>query len=394
MKKSTMFTVLIVLLLGFWLGGSVVAYNTGTPLIEGIVGSDNARPAAAVTDDEPQAAAEGAALPTLGVSDIVEQAGPAVVTVEVEVPVSLFNYYFNDPFFEQFFGPNSRYQQPQEQQYSTGSGTGFLISADGYILTNQHVVNGAENIYVILNGSGERVAATLVGQDYELDLAILNIEGSGYPYLELGDSDASRVGDFVIAIGSPYSLDHTTTFGVISATGRPITVQDRSYSNLIQTDAAINPGNSGGPLLNMAGEVIAINTAVNSSAQGIGFAIPINTANEVLSELIATGGIERAFIGVQMRDLSTLTDSGFAQLGISKDAAGALVISVVDEGPAQAAGMQTYDVITRVNGAAVADGGEVQDAVAACRVGDTIPVEVLRGGKTVELSITLQSRPY
>ena len=387
--KKKWWSILVILVIGFWLGGAVVAYNTGTPLIEGIIGSEATKSVQA-DDNQPVAG-----LSNLGVADIVEQSGPAVVTVEVEIPVTSMNSYFDDPFFEEFFGPFSESpQQPLEQRYRTGSGTGFLISEDGYILTNQHVIENAEKIYVILNDSSEKVEAEVAGQDYELDLAILQVEGRGYPYLPLGDSSQMRVGDFVVAIGSPYSLDHTTTFGVISATGRPITVENRSYPDLIQTDAAINPGNSGGPLLNMQGEVIAINTAVNAVAQGIGFAIPVNNAKNVLSELIETGSVTRPYIGVSMNDLSNLSERYFEQLELSPDDRGALVVGVIQNSPAEAAGIQAGDLITKVNGTAVDSSLAVREAIAACAIGDRASIEIKRAGQIMSLMVFIEVRPY
>lgn len=186
-------------------------------------------------------------------------------------------------------------------------------------MTNQHVIENAASVTVQLNGKNDEIPARVVGQDRELDLAVLKIEGDNYPVLKLGDSDKMKVGEWVIAIGQPYGLDHTVTAGVISATGRPITIGDRNYRNLIQTDAAINPGNSGGPLLNLRGEVIAINTAVNAKAQGIGFAIPTSTVSEVLKDLINGNPIVRPFLGISMSDINNEIR---AEFGLSNDVQG------------------------------------------------------------------------
>ncbi|MGD0153069.1 MAG: trypsin-like peptidase domain-containing protein [Thermacetogeniaceae bacterium] len=224
------------------------------------------------------------AIGTDTIADTVAAAGPAVVKIETQVTTQVENPFFNDPFFRQFFGQGNNQSETMVQK---GLGSGFFISADGYLLTNEHVIDGAQQIQVTIMGKSQPVNARVVGSDQDLDLAVLKVDaGSNLPYLKLGDSDNIRVGSWAIAIGNPYGLDHTVTVGVISAKGRPITVQDRSYRNLLQTDASINPGNSGGPLLDMNGEVIGINTAVDAQAQGIGFAIPSNTAKNILATVV------------------------------------------------------------------------------------------------------------
>ncbi|HEX3011307.1 MAG TPA: trypsin-like peptidase domain-containing protein, partial [Syntrophomonadaceae bacterium] len=231
----------IVLIIGFLLGGAVVAKNTGTSFLPALLGTKQEAASQAAAQNN---TAVSTAVGTTGVADMVEKAGPAVVNIETQIKVNsgYDNSYFNDPFFRQFFG--NRIQIQPQQQYEQGIGTGFLISSDGYVLTNQHVIENASSIKVTLSGKSEGLTARVVGQDSELDLAVLKIDGSGYPTLSLGDSDKMRVGDAVVAIGEPYGLDHTVTTGVVSAKGRPITIENRNYKNLIQTDAAINPGNS------------------------------------------------------------------------------------------------------------------------------------------------------
>ncbi|MFA5384528.1 MAG: trypsin-like peptidase domain-containing protein [Eubacteriales bacterium] len=222
------------------------------------------------------------------VANIVSSAGPAVVKIDTYTTRSVYvDPFFNDPFFRQFFG--SPYGQSQTQE-EHGLGSGFIFSSNGYILTNDHVINGADRIKVTIQGYKNPLLATVVGEDYDLDLAVLKVQAKNLPMLKLGDSNVTRVGNWVIAIGNPYGLDHTVTVGVISAKERPISAENRKYKNLLQTDASINPGNSGGPLLNLAGEVIGINTAV-AQAQGIGFAIPSKTANEVILGLISKGKV-------------------------------------------------------------------------------------------------------
>jgi S1-C subfamily serine protease len=230
--------------------------------------------------------AQSSAVPGLGpetIADMVAAAGPAVVEIQTEETTQVENPFFDNPLFQQFFGQGSSQPQAEVQQ---GLGSGFLISPDGLIMTNEHVIDGATSIMVTIAGQSQPVSATVVNSDTDDDLALLQVNvGSNLPYLKLGDSDNSRVGDWAIAIGNPYGLDNTVTVGVISAKGRPITVGNHNYPNLLQTDASINPGNSGGPLLDLNGEVIGINTAVDEQAQGIGFAIPSNTAETLINSV-------------------------------------------------------------------------------------------------------------
>jgi S1-C subfamily serine protease len=226
-------------------------------------------------------------IPEIGantIPDIVAAASPAVVKIETQTTTEVENPFFNDPFFRQFFGQGAF---PPQYEVQKGLGSGILISANGYLLTNEHVIDGAQQIQITITGQPQPVPAQVIKSDQDLDLAVLKVNaGTNLPYLKLGDSDQTRVGSWAIAIGNPYGLDHTVTVGVISAKGRPITVQDHNYPNLLQTDASINPGNSGGPLIDLNGEVIGINTAVDTAAQGIGFAIPSNTAAAYLGSLI------------------------------------------------------------------------------------------------------------
>jgi Do/DeqQ family serine protease len=329
-------------------------------------------------------------LPGVGpntIAEIVEKAAPAVVKIETLVTATdRWDPFFNDPFFREFFGeqflPRTRVQQ--------GLGSGFLISPDGYILTNEHVIANAQQIQVTLVGRTKPVSARVVGKDHDLDLAVLKIDaGSGLPYLRLGDSDKIAVGNWVIAIGNPYGLDHTVTVGVISAKGRPITVEDRSFRNLLQTDASINPGNSGGPLLNLDGEVIGINTAVNAQAQGIGFAIPSNTVKTVLEDLIKKGKVTRGWLGVSIQEVTPGVASYF---GLPK-LEGVLVRDVVAGGPAEKAGIQQGDIIIRWNGESVAGPDDLLQKVQEAGPGKKVELTVWRDQKMVKVTVTLGERP-
>lgn len=387
MKKTWVVTIVVVLLAGFLLGGSIVAENTGTSLLSGLFGTNSDK---TIENKAPVNTASAAASLPMGVADIAEKAGPAVVNVEARIKVSsgMADPFMNDPFFREFFG-GSMPMLPQSR-YEKGIGTGFIISADGYIITNQHVIDNADQITVKLTGKKQGIPARVVGQDYELDLAVLKIDGQEYPTIPLGDSEKMRVGDWVVAIGQPYGLDHTVTTGVVSAKGRPISIQDRNYKNLIQTDAAINPGNSGGPLLNMRGQVIAINTAVNAQAQGIGFAIPINTAKGVLQELMNGQKVVRPYMGIRMVDLDQEVCN---ELGLPADTEGAVIVEVISGSPAAKGGLRSADVIQKLDGKGITSGSDVQSVVERKKVGEKLSVELLRQGKRLTLDLTLAAKP-
>ncbi len=320
------------------------------------------------------------------IADMVERVSPAVVNIETRVvSESSSDSIYSDPFFRQFFGDNML--RPKEYVQS-GFGSGFVIDSKGLVLTNQHVIEDASEITVIFSGN-KKYTAKVVGQDSDLDLAVLRIDSNEqFPTLKLGDSNKIRVGDWVVAIGNPYGLDHTVTAGVISAKSRPIRIENRQYRNLIQTDAAINPGNSGGPLLNTNGEVIGINTAVSASAQGIGFAISINTANEVLNQLIDKGKISRPYLGVYLQNVD---DSISKYLGIP--ATGALVANVIPGGPSEKAGIEQYDVVIAIDGQKVETADSILSFLANKKAGDTVLLTILRSGNQHEIKVTLLEKP-
>jgi len=384
--KKTAVIIITTFLIAFLLGGAYIADQQGTNLWAAIKGE----PEKEVVVEYGNNIATAAVLPSgaMDIADMVEKATPAVVNIKSKVRSTSIadNPFFNDPFFREFFGDNYNFSP----QYQTGIGTGFIITSDGYILTNQHVIENAASVTVQLNGKNEELPARVVGQDRDLDLAVLKIEGSNYPVLKLGDSNKMRVGEWVVAIGQPYGLDHTVTTGVISAKGRPISIEDRNYKNLIQTDAAINPGNSGGPLLNLKGEVIAINTAVNATAQGIGFAIPTDTVHEVLQDLIKGKVIVRPFLGISMTDVN---DEVRQELNLSSSTQGVVVVEIVRGTAAEKAGVKAMDVITAIDGTVITSAEGLQEIVSDHQVGDTITLDILRDGKQISLTAALQAKP-
>jgi serine protease Do len=318
------------------------------------------------------------------IQKIVKQTSPAVVKIETEVQAQgQYDPFLNDPFFRDFFGDVFK-SQPEIRN---GLGSGFIISGDGYIVTNDHVVSGASKINVYLSSEKEPFEAKLIGSDTQLDLAVLKINaGNNLPYLEFGDTNKLEVGSWVIAIGNPYGLDHTVTVGVISAKGRPVTINDNVYKDLLQTDASINPGNSGGPLINLQGKVIGINTAINAQAQGIGFAIPSSTVTQVLDQLINSGKVIRPWLGIYMQPVSEDLAGLF---GLEKPE-GVLVNSVAEGSPAQKAGLQRGDIILEYNKKKVNDPDSLKEEVLKTKIGEKVVVLVFRNGNTLYIPITVE----
>jgi serine protease Do len=266
-----------------------------------------------------------------------------------------------------------------------GEGSGFVVDPDGYILTNQHVVAAPERIRVRLADKRE-LTATLVGADRSTDLALLKVEARGLPSLPLGDSDQLRVGEWVCAIGNPYRFDHSVTVGVVSSKGRKI--YDLSFDSYIQTDAAINPGNSGGPLINAAGEAVGINSAVSIQGQGIGFAVPINVAREVLAQLRSRGHVTRGYLGIQLQEL----DPDLGRLLGLDEARGAMVLDVIPGEAADQAGLARYDVITGVSGQRIEDGDQLVRTIAARAPGSQVDLQVFRNGRRLDVRARLAER--
>ncbi|MDF2924293.1 MAG: peptidase [Paenibacillaceae bacterium] len=346
------------------------------------------------------------------VSSIVQQASPAVVKIESYVTTSQRSNSFgsSDDFFRYFFGDSyggsQRQQQPQEKQkVQSGMGTGFIFEKSGYILTNQHVIEGAEEILVTVEGYEEPFTAKLLGNSFELDLAVLKIEpatdgGStkDFAILPIGDSSSMQIGDWLVAIGNPYGFEHTVTVGVLSAKEREISIPEtsgtRNYKHLLQTDASINPGNSGGPLLNMNGEVVGINTAVNAEAQGIGFAIPTSTISEVLDSLKNNVEIPKEpipYIGATLSSLKDVSDADKKELKL-EGVEGVIVVSVELGQPAFRAGIKSYDVITAIDGTAVTTKEDLITKVQAKKVGDKAAFSIIRDGQKLTVDVTVGNK--
>jgi serine protease Do len=337
-------------------------------------------------------------------ADVVESVQPAVVNISVSkmaqaMPTSAFPgsqrpgngsrgqlpEQFPFEFFERFFDMPGRPGVPQQRR-TEGQGSGFIVDAEGYIVTNNHVIDGADKIVVTLQDGG-KLNATLVGQDPKTDLALIKVDSSGgLPYVAFGDSDGARVGDWVLAIGNPFGLGGTATAGIISARGRDI--QSGPYDDYLQIDAPINLGNSGGPVFDVTGQVVGVNTAIfspNGGNVGIGFAIPANQAKSVIAALKTTGTVERGWLGVQIQDLD---EDLVRTLGLDNDQ-GALVADVLGDGPAAEAGMRAGDVITRFNDRGIDSARTLSRVVADSNPADTADVTVWRDGRSQKLRVKL-----
>ncbi|MGV2830046.1 HhoA/HhoB/HtrA family serine endopeptidase [Myxosarcina sp. GI1(2024)] len=344
---------------------------------------------------EPKNNQTAIAIPQNYVSNVVNQVGDSVVRIDAtRTVVTNVPDMFNDPFFRRFFGsqmpniPNERIQR--------GMGSGFIVSSDGLILTNAHVVEGSDKVEVTLK-DGRTFEGEVMGTDPFTDVAVIKIEADELPAVAFANPEQIQPGEYAIAIGNPLGLDNTVTTGIVSATGRSsaqVGVADKRVS-FIQTDAAINPGNSGGPLLNANGEVIGINTAIIQNAQGLGFAIPIDTARDVAEELIANGKVEHPFLGIQMAAITPeLTEQlkSNQELKVTEEE-GILIVDVVPGSPADKAGIVAGDVIQEIDGESVSEPDEVQQAVEKTEVGNELPIRLQRDGEQVNLNVEVGVLP-
>ncbi|NRA39667.1 MAG: DegQ family serine endoprotease [Planctomycetes bacterium] len=334
-------------------------------------------------------------------ASVVKKVSPAIVHIKVEKAAKqtrlnggptaredLLRRFFGDKFQKQPGQRSSPQRQPKDY-IQQGQGSGFIVSADGYILTNSHVVQGSRTITVVTNDEREW-QATVVGTDPESDIAVIKIEGSSLPYVELGSSQKMEVGEWILALGSPFGFSQSVTAGIISAKGRDA-VGITSYENFIQTDAAINPGNSGGPMINMDGQVVGMNTAIYSrsgGSMGIGFAIPVEMIKPIAEQLKTHGSVQRGFLGVRIQDLDNELAEDF---GLA-DKHGALIADVMPDSPAKASGMQQGDIVISFNSHAIDDMQEFRRRVAMVSPGEKVTMVVIRGGAEKSLQVIIGKR--
>jgi serine protease DegQ len=320
-------------------------------------------------------------------AEAAKHAIPAVVNIFTQKQVrGPRNPFTDDPVFRHFFGDRF---DPRPREVSN-LGSGVIASSNGYILTNHHVVDGAEEIQVAL-ADGRTVPAQVVGADPETDLAVLKINADKLPAITFGQSDGLRVGDWVLAIGNPFGVGQTVTLGIVSALGRTH-LGINTFENFIQTDAAINPGNSGGALVDGAGNLVGINSAIYSrtgGSQGIGFAIPVSLAKQVMEQIIRDGGVTRGWVGIEVQDLSPELAESF-ELSATE---GALIAGVLKGGPADRSGVKPGDVLLKVNGKTVEDSSSLLNLIAALKPGEQAMLAVSRKKQTMEFSVKVEKRP-
>lgn len=329
-----------------------------------------------------------AVAPTVGsFRDAARKAMASVVNIFTSKDIKVPRHpLMSDPFLKRFFGD----QLDDEPQRASSLGSGVIVGADGFLLTNHHVIEAADEIEVALT-DGRKLSAKLVGTDPETDLAVLHVRSDKLPAVTFGSVDNVRVGDVVLAVGNPFGVGQTVTLGIVSALGRSH-LGINTFENFIQTDAAINPGNSGGALVDASGNLVGINSAIYSRSggnMGIGFAIPVNLARQVMEQIIATGAVTRGWIGVEVQELTPELAESF-KLGVAQ---GALIAGILRGGPADRAGIRPGDILVDVSGTTVTDSSSMLNAVAALKPGSSATVRVIRSGKKLELAITVGRRP-
>ena len=317
----------------------------------------------------------------------VQRAMPAVVNISTSKEIRTPRHpLLDDPIFRRFFGD----QLPDEAQRASNLGSGVIVSSSGYVLTNHHVVEAADEIEVAL-ADGRKLLAKVVGSDPDTDLAVLRVTADNLPAINFGSTESLRVGDVVLTIGNPFNLGHTVTAGIVSALGRS-GLGINTFENFIQTDAAINPGNSGGALIDASGNLVGINTAILSrtgSSMGIGFAIPVSTARMVLDQIVKNGTVTRGWIGVEVQEITPPIAESF-KLGGTR---GALIAGVLRGGPADKAGVKPGDVLFEIQGKPVLDPPGMLNLVAALAPGETASMKLKRKGSDVDASVTVGRRP-
>lgn len=367
--------------------GGVISWPTANAQVAGVSGRI-----------APTAGASGLAFAPpqgapLSFADIFDQVSPAVVQIEVESPVTTPRGIFQIPGLPPGFGFRAPQQEEgEEPPTAQGTGSGFFISADGYIVTNNHVVADATSIRVTLS-DGRELDAELVGRDQATDLAVIKVEGGQFPFVSFEENAEPRVGDWVLAVGNPFALGGTATAGIVSARARDIQDARTPYTDYLQIDAAINRGNSGGPTFDIYGRVIGVNSAIFSptgGSVGIGFAIPASVAKPITDRLIRGESIERGYLGVEVRNV--LPDEREA-LGLPEDFEGAYIGNVTADGPGERGGLRPGDIVTSINGEGVDGSNELTRIVGASAPGDSLRLEVLREGRRQTLNIRSGTRP-
>jgi len=323
--------------------------------------------------------------PTEGFAKLVEKVSPAVVNISTTKTISTHPLMGVDPFFDEYFKQQYKNSPrgPGQQETKYGLGSGFIVSEDGKVITNNHVIRDADDIYISLE-NGEQIKAKVLGTDEKVDIAILQLtKNMKYPFLDFGDSTKTRVGDWAIAMGNPLGLGKTVTAGIISAKERNI--QIGPYDNFIQTDASINPGNSGGPLFGIDGKVIGVNTAIIGGAQGIGFAVPINAAKQIYEQIIKTGRVQRGWMGISLVELTQ--DEAKNKSGNKQWTT--YVTEVLPQGPAAQAGLQNGDILTRINGEDIENTSSVPRLIASQLPGSKVKIGYWRNNQSYETEVTL-----
>ncbi len=346
-----------------------------------------ARAPASVALVQPSTPQPPGAVRAASYSEAVRRATPSVVNIMTSKEIRAERHpLLNDPIFRRFFGD----QLPDDSQRASSLGSGVIVTASGYVLTNNHVVEAADEIEVAL-ADGKKLLAKVVGNDPETDLAVLRIAGDNMPAIGFGSSESLRVGDVVLAIGNPFGVGQTVTSGIVSALGRT-GLGINTFENFIQTDAAINPGNSGGALVDASGNLVGINTAIFSRSGGsigIGFAIPVSTAKMVLEQIVKNGSVTRGWIGVEVREITPPIAESFKL----EDTRGALIAGVLRGGPADKAGVKPGDILVEVQGKPVLDPTGMLNLIAALAPGQGARLKLKRQGKDVDASITVGRRP-
>jgi len=352
--------------------------------------SDSVPPTVEIKESQHNHKVVGAPQAVMSYADAVDIASPSVVNIQTsKIITRQANPLFSDPFFGQFFSERNQSKSRKEVESSLGSGV--IINQHGYILTNNHVIAGADEILIALkNGSVKK--AQIIGTDPETDLAVLKIQGDNLPAITLGKDKASRVGDVVLAIGNPFGVGQTVTSGIVSATGRDM-LGINTFENFIQTDAAINPGNSGGALINPYGELIGINTAIFSrsgGSQGIGFAIPVSLAKNVMQQIIEHGHVVRGWLGVAIQSI----DTKLAEALNLNSTDGVVITNIIVNGPADQAKLTRGDAITKINGVKIKNVRHALNTISLSKPGDKLSIEGVRQGKIFDaVAIAIQRPP-